>query len=94
MLAHQMTTMLNYESGFNPTTAVEPFFAGMHTVRSSIQHQIGNLFSDFPCTAKFRASEVLGLTVPHAWMVAQRHAYVPARHTRPVCVGHHQATGV
>ena len=29
----QMTTMLTYASGFNPTTEVEPFFAGIHTVR-------------------------------------------------------------
>ena len=28
----QMTTMLTYASGFNPTTEVEPFFAGIHTV--------------------------------------------------------------
>mmetsp|Transcript_22203 Transcript_22203/g.46634 ORF Transcript_22203/g.46634 Transcript_22203/m.46634 type:complete len:83 (-) Transcript_22203:320-568(-) len=27
----QMTTMLTYASGFNPTTEVEPFFAGIHT---------------------------------------------------------------
>jgi hypothetical protein len=26
--------MLTYASGFNPTTEVEPFFAGMHTVSS------------------------------------------------------------
>ena len=41
----QQTTQLTYKAGFDPTTKLDPFFAGMHTVRSPppaplVQHEL------------------------------------------------------